>query len=126
MHFADKGARVDKSGSTNEKSGGAEGIGENAPGLQGIASLEAELSVAADLAYLKLDEGERRAFAVSVGRMLEFFAKMDEFPSDGGGGDDTAASNKLRADMQSAFAGPDPIELASQREGRFVGIPNIL
>ncbi|MGO8693535.1 MAG: Asp-tRNA(Asn)/Glu-tRNA(Gln) amidotransferase subunit GatC [Rectinemataceae bacterium] len=111
-----------------DEDGAAGGTGANAPRPQGIASLEDELSIAADLAYLLLGEEERRAFAASVGRMLEFFAKMDEFPSPRGPDADAsaAASNRLRADVRSPFAGPDPIELAPQREGRFVGIPNIL
>ena len=119
---------VDNAGSAKGKDGVAGGAGVNAPRMQGIASLEKELSIAADLAYLDLGEEERRAFAASVGRMLEFFAKMDEFSSPRGADADAppAATNNLRADVRRPFVGPDPIGLAPQCEGRFVGIPNIL
>jgi len=123
---------VDRSERTNEQAVDAEGAASGNLGdarlRRGMASLEEELSIAADLAYLDLGDRERLAFAESVGRMLEFFAKMDEFPAPSGprAEADAKAPRRLRPDRQSAFAGPDPIELASEREGRFVGIPNIL
>jgi Asp-tRNA(Asn)/Glu-tRNA(Gln) amidotransferase C subunit len=121
---------VEKAKDIREPDGGDAG---NPPRLKGIESLEEELVIAADLAYLNLGEDERRAFALSVGRMLEFFAKMDEFaslaPADAdasGGPSGPTVRGHFRADTQDPFAGPDPIGQAPHKEGRFVGIPNIL
>ncbi len=119
---------VDKSEHANEGLGDAEGGSGESRLRRGAIALENELSVAADLAYLDLGEQERRAFAESVGRMLEFFAKMDEFPAPSSPAAPAGAEApaNLRPDARRPFSGPDPIEQASEREGRFVGIPNIL
>jgi|GEM_PF-4859674 len=99
---------------------------------QSGASLEEELSIAAELAYLDLSELERRAFAESVGRMLEFFATMDGFPAqrevpyEGRGEAVPRGANRLRPDRRVPFLGADLIEAAAQREEHLVSIPNIL
>ncbi|HTX73958.1 MAG TPA: hypothetical protein VMC79_14090 [Rectinemataceae bacterium] len=110
--------------------------------------MESELAVAANLAYLSLDQRERRSFAESVAKMLEFFAVMDGFeaglsspsgdPATGAAADmvpaGRAGENRTargvmpepRSDAVTAFADSELFRQASSTEGRFVSIPNIL
>ncbi|MDR2247222.1 MAG: aspartyl/glutamyl-tRNA amidotransferase subunit C [Treponema sp.] len=106
-----------------------------------------DLRVTAQLAHLTLDEGELAASFPAFEQMLGFFAAMqaadgdtEAFPIPGSRQTDAAGANAqtvrigcFRADVRTAASaglnqteGPNLIDNAGERDGRFILIPHVL
>jgi len=88
-----------------------------------------ELHTTAELAQIKLDEGEVDALASEVSRMVSYFEKMMEVSVDDLEPTTHALlkKNRLRQDnrRESSLA-DDILEQAPDLEDRFICIPNVL
>lgn len=89
---------------------------------------KAELNTTADLASLELSSEDRDKLGDAVSQMLEYFLKMAELDVDTLESNSLLTKNRLRRDETiSNEATPDELlELAPERESRFIVIPKVL
>lgn len=88
-----------------------------------------ELKITAELAQIKLAEGEADALASEVSKMVSYFQKMMEVPVEGLEPTTHALlkKNRLRADAhRDSRLADDILEQAPDLEDRFICIPNVL
>jgi aspartyl-tRNA(Asn)/glutamyl-tRNA(Gln) amidotransferase subunit C len=93
--------------------------------------LREDLIVTAELANITLSDADMGRFSDQVGKMLDFFAKMDEI--DVSALEPTThallANNRVREDHPAPFnnrTNNSLVENAPDSEGDFVSIPNVL
>ena len=91
---------------------------------------KAELTITAELACLELTDEDRDELGSAVSQMLEYFSKMAELEVDNLEPTTHAllSKNRLRRDetVPNEAAPDELLELAPERDSRFIVIPNVL
>jgi len=91
---------------------------------------KAELTITAELACLELTDEDRDKLGSAVSQMLEYFSKMAELEVDNlePTTHSLLSKNRLRRDetVSNKVDSDELLELAPERDSRFIVIPNVL